>query len=71
MRNKFTLQTFDENGDIASESKYTTYGNISKDTGMTYHDCRAINYINMDRMKRKFTHGNLNKLLSQYKILDI
>jgi hypothetical protein len=67
MRHKFILK---EIGSDEPALYFTTYGKIAEAIGITYADCRAINYMCENRMEKKFMHKNLKELSLKWRIFD-
>jgi hypothetical protein len=67
MRHKFIFKKI---GSDEPGIYFTTYRKIASATGMTYMDCRTINYMCENRMEKKFMHKNLKELLLKWRIFD-
>ena len=71
MRDKFILETYNEDGEMIDSQIYKTYKQISYDINTSYANVKTINRITENILTKKFTHRQLTELLKRYKIRDI
>ena len=71
MRDKFILETYNEDGEMIDSQIYKTYKQIAFDINTSYANVRTINHITENILAKKFTHRQLTELLKRYKIRDV
>ena len=71
-KNKFILETLDEEGNVLTETQYKSYKAIEKDIGCTYMCIRKINRITEGIENPKHGgHRELQYFLKKYRIKNI
>ena len=71
-KNKFILQTIDEDGNVLSETEYKSYKAIEKDIPCNYMCIRKINRITEGLETPKHAgHRELQYYLKKYRIKNI
>ena len=71
MKDKFILETIDEEGNVITSENYKSYSDISKKIGCNYMCVRTINRITEGLIEKKFPHRELKHFLKTYRIRNI
>ena len=71
MRDKFILETYNDDGELIDTKKYKTYKEIAEDICCNYSCARCIHNICENRFTyKKRPHREVAHFLSKYKIRD-
>lgn len=70
MKEKFIVETINEDGDVVSAVPYKTMRKIAETLKVEYHDARTIYYMSEGKQIKKYLHPNLSRLYKKYRIKD-
>ena len=71
MRDKFILETIDEEGNVTYSQNCKSYYEICDVIGCNYMCARTINKITEGTLTKKFPHRELKHYLKNYRIRNI